>query len=76
MDIHQVSITQHDVEHVLTQAKAMHERTAPMAAGAVTGDACTIYKQVKPVVQGVIAILGWVFPPGATALATLVAIMD
>lgn len=77
MDIHKISITQHVVERVLTEAKSMHERSAPMTAGAVAGDVCRIYNEVKPVVQGVIAILGWVVPPAATvALAALVAIMD
>ena len=69
MDIKSVQITQQDIDRVLAKA-------APAEAAGFAGDACSIYKQAKPLIDIAIKILSFAYPPAATALAALEAIMD
>jgi hypothetical protein len=69
MDINSVQITQRDIDRVLAQA-------APADAAGFTGDACSIFRQAKPILVIAIGILKFVYPPGAAALSAAVAILE
>jgi hypothetical protein len=68
MDIHSVKITQQDIQRVVDETK-------PAVPGGV-GDACTVYKDARPLLKIAISILAFSYPPASAALASAVAILD
>ena len=69
MDMHNVKITQQDIQRVLAEAN-------PKAPAGVAADACTTYKEARPLLKVAISVLSFAYPPASTALATAVAILD
>jgi hypothetical protein len=69
MDLAKVKITHKDIERVLAEAN-------PAVPAAFAGDACKAYADARPYIQVAIAILTALYPPGSSALAAIVAIMD
>ena len=70
MDIHSITIDQEEIERELARARPV------IPAGSLKEDGCAAYRRVKPALEIAAAILGWVYPPGATALATVVVILN
>jgi len=70
MDIHSITIEQEEVDRELAHATPI----AP--AGSLKEDGCSAYRRVKPALEVATAILGWAYPPGATALATVMVILN
>ncbi len=69
MDIHKVKITQKDIQRVLDEAK-------PAAPAGVADDVCGVYKEARPLLKIAITVLGVLYPPASTAIATVIAILD
>ena len=69
MDLSKVKITQKDIDRVLAEA-------TPATPAGFTGDACKAYGEARPFIQVAIGILTALYPPGSTALAAVVAVMD
>ena len=69
MDLQGVKITKADVDRILKEAR-------PARPAGFTGDACKVYSKARPLILTAVAILSFVYPPAATAIASLVAIMD
>ncbi len=70
MDIHSVSISKKDIDLVAAEA-------SPAIAGGMTvGDACTVYKQARPILMVAISILSVLYPQGAAALTATIAVLD
>lgn len=69
MNIKNVKITKKDIAFILAEAK-------PGEPASFAGDACSVYSQSRPFLLTGVAILNFVYPPAAAAVAALMAIMD
>jgi len=69
MDIHSVRIRQEDIDRILAEA-------TPAEPVGLIEDSCSIYHRSRSTIMIAISILGFVYPPGAAALAAVVAILD
>jgi hypothetical protein len=69
MDLAHVKIRKQDIEVILAEAR-------PGRPASFTGDACTVYTKARPFLVTAVAILNAVYPPAASAVAALMAIMD
>jgi hypothetical protein len=69
MDIASIKITQKDIDRVLAESK-------PGKATAFTGDVCSVYKDIRPILIVAQGVTSFVFPPASTAIAAAVAIID
>ena len=69
MDIHNITITQNDIQRVLAEAR-------PAAAAGANLDPCALYQEARPILKIAITILGVTYPPASSALATAIAILD
>jgi hypothetical protein len=69
MDIHKIKITQKEIDRIVAQA-------SPAQPSAFAGDACAAYGEARPFLQTGIAILNFVYPPAASAIAAAMVILD
>ena len=69
MDIRSVRVSQEEIDIVLA-------RTMPAAPAVATADPCTLYRNNRHYLQIALALLSVWFPPGAAALAAMIAIIE
>ena len=69
MELKNIHVSQADIDDILQEA-------TPGTAASFTGDACSVFHQARPTLLTATAILSFIYPPAATAIGALVAILD